>query len=201
MYGVELYAAVRLAVVDEGLSHHEAGRQFGIDRRTVKKMLSYSAPPGYRRTKPVRRLKLDAFTGIVDAILEADTDPDVPRKERHTAHRIFERLGLIRLCGVLHSRVNFKHGLVRLVGTKRRRHRAVPKRNWRIGSYCPLPPIHPQSIRNQLRRAGFSAAQAASRANPGAGGRRWGRIRRGGRRLAPARRGCPPPAASSLGRG
>ena len=55
MYGVELYAAVRLAVVDEGLSHHEAGRRFGIDRRTVKKMLSYSAPPGYRRTKPVKR--------------------------------------------------------------------------------------------------------------------------------------------------
>ena len=57
MYGVELYAAVRLAVVDEGLSHHEAGRRFGIDRRTVKKMLSYSAPPGYRRTAtcPCRR--------------------------------------------------------------------------------------------------------------------------------------------------
>ena len=92
MYGVELYAAVRLAVVDEGLSHHEAGRRFGIDRRTVKKMLTYSAPPGYRRTRPVRRPKLDGFTGIVDAILEADTDPDVPRKQRHTAHRIFERL-------------------------------------------------------------------------------------------------------------
>ena len=89
---MELYAAVRLAVVDEGLSHHEAGRRFGIDRRTVKKMLSYSAPPGYRRTKPVRRQKLDGFTGIVDAILEADTDPEVPRKQRHTAHRIFERL-------------------------------------------------------------------------------------------------------------
>ena len=74
MYGVELYAAVRLAVVDEGLSHREAGRLFGIDRRTVKKMLSYSAP-GYRRTKPVRRPRLDGFTGIVDAILEADTDP------------------------------------------------------------------------------------------------------------------------------
>ena len=92
MYGVELYAAVRLAVVDEGLSHHEAGRRFGIDRRTVKNMLSYAAPPGYRRTKPVRRPKLDGFTGIVDAILEADTDPDVPRKQRHTVHRIFERL-------------------------------------------------------------------------------------------------------------
>ncbi len=45
MYGVELYAAVRLAVVEEGLSHHEAGRPFGIDRRTVKKVLSYSSPP------------------------------------------------------------------------------------------------------------------------------------------------------------
>ena len=58
----------------------------------MKKMLSYSVPPGYRRTKPVRRPKLDGFTGIVDAILEADTDPDVPRKQRHTAQRIFERL-------------------------------------------------------------------------------------------------------------
>ena len=36
MYGVELYAAVD--GVDEGLSHHEAGRRFGIDRRTVKKI-------------------------------------------------------------------------------------------------------------------------------------------------------------------
>ena len=90
MYGVELYAAVRLAVVEEGLSHREAGRRFGIDRRTVKKMLRYSAPPGYRRTKPVRRPKLEGFTGIVDAILEADRDE--PRKQRQTAHRIFERL-------------------------------------------------------------------------------------------------------------
>ena len=38
MYGVELYAAVRLAVVDEGLSHHEAAQRFGTDRRAVKKM-------------------------------------------------------------------------------------------------------------------------------------------------------------------
>ena len=70
MYGVELYAAVRLAVVEEGLSHREAGRRFGIDRRT----------------------KLEGFTGIIDAILEADRAPEVPRKQRHTAHRIFERL-------------------------------------------------------------------------------------------------------------
>ena len=91
MYGVELYAAVRLAVVDEGLSHREAGRLFGIDRRTVKKMLSYSAP-GYRRTKPVRRPRL----GRVHRHRRRDPGgghgSDVPRKQRHTAHRIFERL-------------------------------------------------------------------------------------------------------------
>lgn len=45
MYGVELYRDVRLAVVEEGLSEQEAARRFGIDRRTVKKMLRYSAPP------------------------------------------------------------------------------------------------------------------------------------------------------------
>ena len=39
MHGVELYAAVRPAVVAEGLGHHEAGRRFGTDRRTEKKML------------------------------------------------------------------------------------------------------------------------------------------------------------------
>ena len=38
------------------------------------------------------RPKLEGFTGIIDAILEADKDPAVPRKQRHTAHRIFERL-------------------------------------------------------------------------------------------------------------
>ena len=47
------YEAVRPAVVNEGLSHREAARQFGIDRRTVKKMLSYSAPLGSVRARPI----------------------------------------------------------------------------------------------------------------------------------------------------
>ena len=92
MYGVEFYAEARLAVVEGGLSQHEVGRRFEIDRRTVNKMLRYSAPPRYRRTKPVGRPKLEGFTGIIDAILEADRAPGVPRKQRHTAHRIFKRL-------------------------------------------------------------------------------------------------------------
>src|SRR3546814_18380372 len=53
-------------------------------------MLRYSAPPGYRRSAPVRRPKLDAFMGVIDRILAEDGS--APRKQRHTAKRIFERL-------------------------------------------------------------------------------------------------------------
>ena len=48
MKGVELYARVRFAVQIEGVSQREAARRFGIDPRTVAKMLAFSVPPGYR---------------------------------------------------------------------------------------------------------------------------------------------------------
>ena len=90
MKRVELYARVRQAVMIDGLSQREAARWFGIDPRTVKKMLSYSVPPGYVRTRPPVRPKLDPFTGVIDRILEEDKDR--PKKQRHTSKRIFERL-------------------------------------------------------------------------------------------------------------
>ena len=90
MKRVELYGRVRHAVLIEGMSRREASRVFGIDRRTVDKMLRFSVPPGYRRRKPVRRPKLDGYTGIIDQILE--TDKTVHKKQRHTSKRIFERL-------------------------------------------------------------------------------------------------------------
>lgn len=90
MYSVDMYARVRLACRHEGLSHREAARRFGLDRKTVAKMLKHSVPPGYRRQRPPARPKLDAFTAIIDAIL--DGDRSAPRKQRHTAKRILERL-------------------------------------------------------------------------------------------------------------
>ena len=74
MKRVELYGRVRHAVMIEGLSQREAARCFGIDPRTVRKMLSYSVPPGYVRTRPPVRPKLDPFIGIIDRILEEDKD-------------------------------------------------------------------------------------------------------------------------------
>jgi len=90
MYRVELYAQVRRSVFVEGLSEREAAQRFGLARETVRKMLRYTAPPGYQRSKPVRRPKLGPYTGVIDQILEEDRER--PRKQRHTAQRIFERL-------------------------------------------------------------------------------------------------------------
>ncbi len=90
MYRVDVYLRVRRAVMVEGMSIREASRVFGLHRDTVRKMVAYSVPPGYRRHSSPRRPKLEPFTGVIDAILEADAQ--VPRKQRHTAQRIFERL-------------------------------------------------------------------------------------------------------------
>jgi transposase len=90
MFKVELYARVRHACHVEGLSTREAARRFGLHRTTVRKMLAHAVPPGYRRSRPPPRPKLDGFTPIIDRILEADRS--APPKQRHTAKRIYERL-------------------------------------------------------------------------------------------------------------
>ena len=90
MYKVELYARVRRACMVDGMSTREAARVFGLHRDTVRKMLEYSVPPGYRRESPPRRPKLDPYRGVIDRILEDDRS--LQKKQRHTAKRIYERL-------------------------------------------------------------------------------------------------------------
>ena len=90
MYRVDVYLRVRRAVMVEGVSIREAARVFGLHRDTVRKMLAYSMPPGYRRQSPPRKPKLEPFTGVIGRILEEDLR--VPKKQRHTAKRILERL-------------------------------------------------------------------------------------------------------------
>ena len=90
MYKVDIYLRVRKACFVEGMSVREAARVFGLHRDTVRKMLEYSVPPGYRRQRPARRPKLDPYKGVMDQILEQDLSS--PKKQRHTAKRIYERL-------------------------------------------------------------------------------------------------------------
>ena len=69
---VDLYARVRRACHAEGMSQREAARIFGIDPKTVAKMLRFAVPPGYRRSKPPVRPKLDPLLPVIDRILEED---------------------------------------------------------------------------------------------------------------------------------
>ena len=54
------------------MSERAAARHFGVSRQSLRKMLQFSVPPGYRRTAPVRRPKLDEFTGLIEQWLEDD---------------------------------------------------------------------------------------------------------------------------------
>ena len=90
MFDVDDYVKVRYAVQIEGLSKRAAARRFGIDPRTVNKMMTFSVPRGYVRSKPPARPKLDAFIAIIDKML-AD-DKTRPKKQQHTSKRIFDRL-------------------------------------------------------------------------------------------------------------
>ena len=95
---MELYLRVRRACMVDGMSTREASRVFGLHRDTVRKMLAYSAPPGYRRRQPPRRPKIGPYTGVIDRILQDDPVSrtgqalGLPRKQRHTAKRIYDRL-------------------------------------------------------------------------------------------------------------
>jgi transposase len=90
MFKVELYGRVRRAVLVDGVSQRAVAREFGISRKSVRKMVSFSVPPGYRRQQAVKRPKLDPWVGVIDAIVEEDKTR--PAKQRHTAKRVFDRL-------------------------------------------------------------------------------------------------------------
>ena len=86
MKDVDDYLKVRHAVRIEGLSERAAARLFGIDPRTVNKMMKFSVPPGYKRKKPPAKPKLDPFIPVIDRILRDDKLQ--PKKQQHTAKRI-----------------------------------------------------------------------------------------------------------------
>ena len=64
--------------------------KLGVHRRMVREAIGSALPRA--RKKPERpRWKLQEAVDFVDAILEADRKG--PRKQRHTAHRIWARIG------------------------------------------------------------------------------------------------------------
>ncbi|MGY5014683.1 hypothetical protein ACWCY6_42575 [Streptomyces sp. 900105755] len=64
-------------------------RKYGVGHPTAQQALE-SAWPQPRKKLPPRATRLDPFKSLVDDMLRADLN--APRKQRHTAKRIFDRL-------------------------------------------------------------------------------------------------------------
>ncbi len=86
MKPVELYARVRHACHVEGMSQREAARRFGIDPKTVAKLLRHAVPPGYRRIMPPVRpwltVVIDDHSRAVAGYGLALTEPTVSGGEK-----------------------------------------------------------------------------------------------------------------------
>jgi transposase len=87
---MELWSEIRRRVLTHEISKREACRVYAIHWVTLKKILSHDEPPGYQRSRVIRRPTIEPVLPIIRQIL--DDDKTAPKKQRHTAHRIWQRL-------------------------------------------------------------------------------------------------------------
>jgi len=87
---MEFWKEVRRQVLTNELSRRAACKQYSLGWHTLTKILAYDEPPGYRKSRPRAKPKIDEFLPVIHQILVDDRQ--APKKQRHTAWRIFERL-------------------------------------------------------------------------------------------------------------
>ena len=86
---MELFEAIRREYQFGVGTVKGVARKFGVHRRMVREALA-DAVPKQRKAAERARPKLEPAVAFIDAILESDLK--APRKQRHTAHRIYNRL-------------------------------------------------------------------------------------------------------------
>jgi hypothetical protein len=89
MSRVELFEKIRKENREEGLGIRALAARHRVHRRTVREALASATPAARKvpeRTSPV----LGPWRGTIQRWLTEDLD--APRKQRHTAHRVWERL-------------------------------------------------------------------------------------------------------------
>ena len=81
---------IRLEVLRGEKSKREILRREGIHFETLKKILTYSEPPGYRTEQARPKPKIGPYLEQIAQIIEEDKH--FPKKQRHTAKRIYDRI-------------------------------------------------------------------------------------------------------------
>ena len=90
MITVDEKEVLRRKVLVDGLSIREVARQNGCSRDTVKRALLDPSPSVYHMSAARKCPVMDPFREVIDNWLREDRDQ--PVKQRHTAHRIYDRL-------------------------------------------------------------------------------------------------------------
>jgi transposase len=87
---VEQFEQIRRDRDREGLSIRALAERHGVHRRTVRQALGSAVPPPRRAPRSRPAPKLGGYRELIDEWLTADLQ--APRKQRHTAKRIWRRL-------------------------------------------------------------------------------------------------------------
>jgi transposase len=98
---VELYAAIRYDAQRNQMSIRALAEKYSVHRRTVREAVESPIPPP-RKNPPRAAPVLEAVCELIDGMLREDQT--APRKQRHTAKRIFERL-----CDEHEARVSYSY--------------------------------------------------------------------------------------------
>lgn len=86
---MDLFARIRRDARIEGLGTRKLAARFGVGRNTVRRALQSAEPPA-RKVPDRVAPKLGPFKDAIDAMMREDLA--APRKQRHTATRIWNRL-------------------------------------------------------------------------------------------------------------
>src|ERR1700722_17820575 len=87
---METFEQIRRDRDREDLSIRALAERHGVHRRAVRQALAVPVPPVKRRPAGRPAPKLGLYRGLIDGWLDADKG--APRKQRHTAKRVWERL-------------------------------------------------------------------------------------------------------------